>query len=356
MAKEKSNKQFMLLSAFGIFFVVDMHAGSPFGIFNSIFNYESFFMQMFVFISGYFFKEKNLQTPFKYIWKNTVKLMIPFFVINAVYTGLIMLAKLYQPQITWDCRFSVLNEGRDTVFTLPAWFVPMLYFVIVAYTLLRLIFKKWNSIIAFSVMAVIGTVSVYLSRSEYNTIYTVLILKIAFFIQFYELGVLYRSKLETYFKKTSKLKLILFCIIANVIMIGVTGNKIPCHYLYKMKGFMTDIYIMPLLTAVTGICFWLCITEWLSDVLGESRIINYVSNHTFAIMFHHIGFFTLLTYVLSKLPFAKEFDYTQFYANAGWYKYPAFEGVKFLYVIFAFAGCILLCMAWDKVKKLTERK
>ena len=98
MAKEKSNKQFMLLSALGIFFVVDMHAGSPFGIFNSIFNYESFFMQMFVFISGYFFKEKNLQTPFKYIWKNTVKLMIPFFVINAVYTGLIMLAKLYQPQ------------------------------------------------------------------------------------------------------------------------------------------------------------------------------------------------------------------------------------------------------------------
>ena len=60
MAKEKSNKQFMLLSALGIFFVVDMHAGSPFGIFNSIFNYESFFMQMFVFISGYFFTEKNI--------------------------------------------------------------------------------------------------------------------------------------------------------------------------------------------------------------------------------------------------------------------------------------------------------
>ena len=143
--KEKSNKQFMLLSALGIFFVVDMHAGSPFGIFNSIFNYESFFMQMFVFISGYFFREKNLQTPLKYIWKNTVKLIIPFFLINAVYVCLIMLSKLYNPQITWDYRFSILNEGRDTVFTLPAWFVPMLYFVIVTYTLLRLIFRKWNS-------------------------------------------------------------------------------------------------------------------------------------------------------------------------------------------------------------------
>ena len=56
----------MLLSALGIFFVVDMHAGSPFGIFNSIFDYESFFMQMFVFISGYFFKEKNRFSHYPY--------------------------------------------------------------------------------------------------------------------------------------------------------------------------------------------------------------------------------------------------------------------------------------------------
>ena len=354
--KEKSNKQFMLLSALGIFFVVDMHAGSPFGIFNSIFNYESFFMQMFVFISGYFFREKNLQTPLKYIWKNTVKLIIPFFLINAVYVCLIMLSKLYNPQITWDYRFSILNEGRDTVFTLPAWFVPMLYFVIVTYTLLRLIFRKWNSIIAFAVMAVMGMVSVYFSRSNYNDQYTVLILKIVFFIQFYELGVLYRSKLENYFKKASKLKMMLFCTVANIVMIAVTGNKIPCHYLYKMKGFMTDIYIMPLFTAVTGICFWLCITEWLAPALGNVGIINYISNHTFAIMFHHIGFFTVLAYILSKIPFAKAFDYKQFYANAGWYKYPAFEGVKFLYVIFAFAGCLLLCFIWDKIKKGVQRK
>ncbi len=350
--KTKSNKQFMLLSAFGIFFVVDMHAGSPFGIFNSIFHYESFFMQMFVFISGYFFNEKHLKTPLKYIWKNTVKLMIPFFLINLVYIGLIMLSKLYNPQIVWDYRFSVLNEGRDTVFTLPAWFVPMLYFVTMTYIFLRLLFRKWNHVIAFSVMAVIGMVSVYFSLSDYNNQYTVLALKIAFFIQFYELGGLYRAKLEKYFKKASKLSLIVCCIVANMIMIAITDNKIACHYLYKMTGFMTDIYMMPLLTAVTGICFWLCITEWLAPSLGESRVINYISNHTFAIMFHHIGFFTVLVYILSKIPFAREFDYQQFYTNAGWYKYDAFEGIRFIYVLFALFGCLGLCLLWDKLKML----
>lgn len=349
----------MLLSALGIFFVVDMHAGSPFGIFNSIFNsifnYESFFMQMFVFISGYFFKTQNLKTPFRYIWRNTKKLILPYLVINLFYLCLIMLAKLHNPQIQWHTQFSLLDQGRDTVITLPAWFVPMLYFVIITYTLLRLIFKKWHTIPAFCIFTAVGTLAVYLSKTDFNCIYTVLLLKIAFFLQFFEMGVLYKSKIETHFKKTSKFKLILLCTFINIFFIAVSQNNIGCKYLYKMGGFLTDIYILPLITAVTGICFWLCITEWLAPPLQKIKIINYISSHTFAIMFHHIFFFTAFSYILSKIPFETPFDYEQFYENAGWYKYPAFEGVKFLYVIFAFAGCLLLCFIWDKIKNLTER-
>lgn len=51
----KSNKAFMLLSAFGIIFVLDSHCGAVLG-FARLFPYDSFFMPMFVFISGYFFK------------------------------------------------------------------------------------------------------------------------------------------------------------------------------------------------------------------------------------------------------------------------------------------------------------
>lgn len=50
----KSNKAFMLLSAFGIIFVLDSHCGAVLG-FARLFPYDSFFMPMFVFISGYFF-------------------------------------------------------------------------------------------------------------------------------------------------------------------------------------------------------------------------------------------------------------------------------------------------------------
>ena len=56
----KDNKAFMILSAFGIMFVVDSHIGSNMPFFTQVFPYDSFFMPMFVFISGYFFSEKHL--------------------------------------------------------------------------------------------------------------------------------------------------------------------------------------------------------------------------------------------------------------------------------------------------------
>lgn len=346
----------MLLSAFGIFFVVDMHAGSPFGIFNTIFDYESYFMQMFVFISGYFFTESNLKSPVKYIWKNTKKLIVPYLLINLIYVGLIMLAKKHNPEISWYTNFSLLSEGRDTVLTLPAWFVPMLYFVIVSYVLIRLIFKKWNSVIAFCVMALLGAVSVYFSKSDLNTQYTVLLLKVAFFLPFFELGGLYKICLEKHFQSISKFRIAIVCVLVNIGLIILSGNQMKCKYLYKMGGFLTDITVLPLLTGITGICFWLCITEWLTPVLGKNKLINYISNHTYAIMFHHILFFTIFTYILSKIPFKQSFDYQNFYQNAGWYKFDVFEGVRFLYVIFAIIGCLILCQLYDKIKKMFHVK
>ena len=45
----KSNKAFMILSALGIIFVVDVHLGQPLAILTNIFPYDSFFMPMFAF-------------------------------------------------------------------------------------------------------------------------------------------------------------------------------------------------------------------------------------------------------------------------------------------------------------------
>ena len=65
---EKENKVFATLSGIGIIMVVSAHVNSVLNLFKDFFPYNSFFMPMFIFISGYFFKDKNVESV-----KNTKK-------------------------------------------------------------------------------------------------------------------------------------------------------------------------------------------------------------------------------------------------------------------------------------------
>lgn len=83
--KEKSNKQFMILSAIGIIQVVMCHLAPDVKLTGYIFPYTSFFMPMFVFISGYFYSVKKEEHIFKTIWEKFKKIMLPFLIINLCY-------------------------------------------------------------------------------------------------------------------------------------------------------------------------------------------------------------------------------------------------------------------------------
>ena len=80
--RSKSNKKFMLLSAIGIFMVVDHHTFTALNLFGDYIPYNSFFMPMFVFISGYFNKVNSETQVFQYLVKRFKKLIIPCFIIS----------------------------------------------------------------------------------------------------------------------------------------------------------------------------------------------------------------------------------------------------------------------------------
>lgn len=73
----KRNQVFQYLEAIGILMVIDDHTGTNIGIMSGIFPYNSFYMPMFVFISGYFYKD----TP---VWNNITHkakhLLIPYLI------------------------------------------------------------------------------------------------------------------------------------------------------------------------------------------------------------------------------------------------------------------------------------
>ena len=352
MQKNKSNAAFALLSVIGILFVVDLHSWKPIGLLNNIFPYNSFFMPMFIFISGYFFKEDYLQKPFRFIGKKIKRLLLPYLIINMIYVGFIILVRQFVPQIQWEYGFHLFTTGVDTILTTPAWFIPSLFFVSIVYFMFRLLFRKWNHFAAFGIFAIIGAVCVWLAQTEWNNDYTVLLLKIGFFLQFYEFGGLFRVHLENKIHRIPKSAVMLSCVLLNCIIMVITHGKIDFGNMYAMTGFETGFYILPLITFLTGTLFWLSAAELLAPLTRNNRLVQFISRHTFGIMFHHLLFFLLLDVIIMFLPFrADQFNYRIFYVNAGWYKADYIEGIRIWYFIFGLVGSLVLCFIYDKCKE-----
>lgn len=225
----KSNKQFMLMSALGILFVVDAHAWSPLGIMTNFFPYNSFFMPMFCFISGYFFKNTCLINPVKYLIHKVKTLLVPLFVWNFIYGSVVSLLRnagviSYGKPLSWYTLFiEPFLDGEVTELMNPAWFVPALFMVIMVYILVRKILVHiWNEIVASITMIILGAFCVYLSRHGYNERMILLpILKTGFLIQFYQIGILYHNVLEKYFRKVSKRLVFISTVSMNAVLIYI---------------------------------------------------------------------------------------------------------------------------------------
>ena len=220
---EKSNKKMMLLSAFGILFVLDDHVGSPIGLFTNIFPYNSFYMPMFVFSSGYFFKVKRIENFCKYLFDKMKHFLLPFILYNVAY--LIVSLFLQSFGIVWfknsgifnvkDFFISVFTTGTPVDICSSLWFVMVLFAVVITYAVLRKIIPVWNDWIWFIVFVTIGGGCVYIAHNRLFNPLFLLFVKLGFFIQFYQFGILYRRFIEKFEKKYG-LIILLSCILINV--------------------------------------------------------------------------------------------------------------------------------------------
>lgn len=365
---QKSNKSFMILSALGILFVVDAHAWSPLGLMTNFFPYNSFFMPMFCFISGYFFKPEKLESFFTFILHKVKNLLFPFFIWNIFYGILVTLLKnigiiSYGEPINFYTIFiQPFLDCNMFQFNFPAWFVPALFLVIVIYSVMRKIFIRfWNEIVMFIIFALFGTACVYFSRIGYNTIpYLLPFLKAGFLIQFYQLGRLFYTYLEKFYHKLPTLLVLVLPIVINTIFIYKTNNQIYFNDIATMAGFLTQFDFLPLLTSITGICFWLKISELLVPILGNNKIINFVSNNTWTVMMHHILFFNIYNMLLAisvKLSILHiPFDFSSFQATA-WYRFEPVAACRVLYVLFGICGPLVAKYCTEKIAiKIINRR
>lgn len=202
--KSKSNKHFMLLTFLGIIFMLDDHSGHTFNIMTNIFPYNSFYMPLFFFISGYFCDISRIINgdSIQFIQRKTKHLLLPYLSIN-IFLGIItVICNKYfhtewrnaYPFVSANKLLDWFTYGTPIDLSSPMWFVICLYETIVIYCFIRKMFKnKITEGIYLFAFGIISILSVYLSRLGYAQNEILLpFIKVMFFLFYYQFGVVFR--------------------------------------------------------------------------------------------------------------------------------------------------------------------
>ena len=362
MEKQKRNPQFAILSVLAIAFTVMGHTGVGIGTLEWMFNYDSFHMPLFVFISGYFAsqcgKNKELNSLKETLKKAVKRLLIPFFIWNFLY-GIFAVIVNRTMGIEW-CN---ANDFWDMVlirpftygniffgFNAPSWFLLMLFEVKVIDSILEFLLRrtKYSDRISVIICLLIAVCSVNLSKYGGRTAFEITVTRVGYMLFWFEAGGFYRRYLE----KSDTCNNILYF---SVVLIIQSALILIC----REKGIVAGIWnseftngsFLTLLAAGTGIAFFLRISRILVPSFQNSHLVQYISTHTFSIMMHQMFGFFLLNIVclgLTKIIGINDFDLEAF-RNDCWYYYCPGNLYCFrvIYACFGFALPLTGCKIYD---------
>lgn len=374
--RTKSNKKFMILSAIGIFMVVDSHTFTCFNIFGDFLPYNSFFMPMFVFISGYFNKVDSSTKLWPYFIKKVRTLLVPYTGISLVVFGIQQLINRIKlgdempglPSGYFSYAIDrVLTDGSFAAIATPMWFVISLFATLMVYAILKkLLHRIWNSFLMFALFAALHILVVYFAKnSDPESIkYLLVPLKCMFLMPFLELGVIYRNHIEkkhTAIPVGGKIGLMFALLVINAVRTFYLPNAYDLAFdrINDLSGFYSPYYVTPLISSLVGILFWLTFVDLIAKPVGDSRFVNYMSCNTFWIMGFHILFFNILNCVLMlistnivALPF---FDIEAFQGSE-WYYWEIGSNAKCLYVLAGICGPLFFKWVFDKISSPVRNK
>ena len=374
--RTKSNKKFMILSAIGIFMVVDSHTFTCFNIFGDFLPYNSFFMPMFVFISGYFNKVDSSTKLWPYFIKKVRTLLVPYTGISLAVFGIQQLINRIKlgdempglPSGYFSYAIDrVLTDGSFAAIATPMWFVISLFATLMVYAILKkLLHRIWNSFLMFALFAALHILVVYFAKnSDPESIkYLLVPLKCMFLMPFLELGVIYRNHIEkkhTAIPVGGKIGLMFALLVINAVRTFYLPNAYDLAFdrINDLSGFYSPYYVTPLISSLVGILFWLTFVDLIAKPVGDSGFVNYMSCNTFWIMGFHILFFNILNCVLMlistnivALPF---FDIEAFQGSE-WYYWEIGSNAKCLYVLAGICGPLFFKWVFDKISSPVRNK
>lgn len=350
MAIYKENKEFRILSAIGMLLVVAGHLGYNFLDVGGLFPYYSFHVFIFLFVSGYFYKKEAEERIISYILGKCVTLLLPYFVWNLFYgivTTILHRAgfSIGQEISLYTLLLAPFEGGHHFMYHFPAWFVPVLFLIEVVNVCMRKVLswlrlnKEWLILIG---CLVLGMITVWLSIGGHVWGLYKIPGRILFMLPGFQLGCLYREKLERFDTLSNGLY---FLIVMGIQLLIVTFSNGLAFSAVWVTSFANGP-IIPYLTIITGIAFWLRVAKVMKNIPYLSGHMVSIGRNTYSIMMHHVFAFFLvksLFYFISCLtPFFQEFDTQMYRTEINFVYLPnGVEAFKWVYLI---AGIVIPLM------------
>lgn len=333
---------FGILSALAIIMVVAGHLGYGILTVGELFPYYSFHVPLFMFISGYFYTEEEQERPFPYIKKKVRRLLVPYFIWNLIY-GLIAWGLRDGAGFAFGEPISVKSlfldpflHGYQYIYNFAAWFVPVLFLIEMMNLGMRIVLKylrlnkEW---LILSGTLVVGMAVVWLAISGHVWGWYKMPGRILFLYPCFQMGQFYRRKLEKY-DTLGNLPYFAIVIGAQVLL------NVCCNGLAFSSVWCTAFAngpIIPYVTVVSGIAFWLRVSKVLVPVLGQNKGVVCLGRNTYAVMMHHIMVFMLIKMVLAGIAagtgYLADFDFERFYIDIDYcYLVKGTETFKMVYL------------------------
>lgn len=352
---------FGILSALAIIMVVAGHLGYGILTVGELFPYYSFHVPLFMFISGYFYTEEEQERPFYYIKKKVRRLLVPYFIWNLIY-GLIAWGLRDGAGFAFGEPISVKSlfldpflHGYQYLYNFAAWFVPVLFLIEMMNLVMRIVLKylrlnkEW---LILSGTLVVGMAVVWLAISGHVWGWYKMPGRILFLYPCFQMGQFYRRKLEKY---DTLGNLPYFAVVIGVqVLLNVCCNGLAFSSVWCTA--FANGPIIPYMTVVSGIAFWLRVSKVLAPVLGQNKGVVCLGRNTYAVMMHHIMVFMLIKMVLAGIAagtgYLADFDFERFYMDIDYcYLVKGTEAFKMVYLA---AGIMLPLLCQRGIERMKQ--
>lgn len=346
------NMTFGILAGIAIIMVVAGHLGYNIMTMGDLFPYYSFHVPLFMFISGYFYKETAEEQPFLYVKKKIQRLLVPYFIWNLVYGLIACLMRAGGFSMGEGISFQTLflspfMHGYQFLYNYAAWFVPVLFIIEMMNLLMRLacgkifgiLYKEYREWLFLACSLAAGMAVVYLAIGGHVWGSYKAPGRILFLYPCFQMGQIYKKKLE---KHDTLGNFPYFAIVLGI----QTLLQICCNGLAFSSVWCTGFAngpVIPYVTVVSGTAFWLRIARIVTPVLGKSRTMRYLGQNTYTVMMHHVMVFMMVKALLAGIAaftgFCGDFDLEQFHSNIE-YVYLV-NGAEHFKMVYLAAGIVM---------------